>query len=244
MNSLLFRLKNKDLFKPNGHKPILTWLGDLKHYDKTNYRKIDIILDYRHMSDEDIVTLYKMLNHSRTDHMYDGLYCVDSMMKRSDNLVELAIYDAVTVNRNVRVTMWINNTPVDIYEAIWQRVRDILFSNVPKTLRLAGDESKMLKLAEYEGDINVISTENCESKQIDVNVLENTVVTNVLMYQEITHGDMRVSDVTTKVRRYEIKDTTSWLLVIPNNAMNQATMYISRFSKSDTAWNKYIGRRP
>lgn len=250
--SILFRFKNGCIAKGRKHRPTLTKLSDLKHYTKVKYRQIDIILDFNTMEKSDFIKIYTMLNRKldNIDRPYECLIGRMTRMSSSVTTFDGKIYRParrfITYDHapHTPFTIWINNSPDDFLSELWLVVRDALFGNVPKTVRLDQTERRVLRLADYNGTIKHVKLKSPD-KRVKVDTLRHEVIGNYLTSTLVEMGSESIDGDSKLIREYELNHYSRWMLVIPNIDPSTATIY-TLGNQDDTTpspcWDNYIGR--
>lgn len=233
--SILFRFKNGDLFKGKRHRPFAGNVTDLDHYKGQSYRLVTIVTDYRKLKTSDMIYLYKLLNNR-----LDCGFNVSRAYKPSAELFQIS----GTFSDNKRCfeyDIFINDCPTDIYQAIWDMVKEPLFGHVPKEVSVeCGDGWKILDLIEHKKPISLVKLKS-SSKSVQINTTQNKVVTNTNVSTLIRKGGSSIKDNDYTIVEYELTDYTKWLFVTPHDNDNDAMIYTRYAGTKCHAWDNYVG---
>lgn len=232
---ILFRLKNGDLFKGKRHRPVAGNLTDLNHYKGQSYQLVTIITDYRQLKTSDMIYLYNLLNN-RLDYRFR----VNRAYKPSPSLFQISgTYS--NHKRCFEFDVYINDCPTDIYQAIWDVVKEPLFGHIPKEVSVEGrDEWKVLELIDHKKPITLVKLKS-NSKSIQVNTTRNKVVANTSDTTLIRKGGDGIKDNDYTIIEYVLNDYSKWVFITPHDNDNDAIIYTRYAETKCHAWNNYVG---
>lgn len=234
MKHIWFRFKKGDLFKPKNYVPIISNLQDLEHYKFTKFSSIEIILDRRQLSTEDIATIYTWLNgNNRIDSSNKK---IDIYSVKSDN--NIAILQASGCGLEIKI--WVNYLNCNFKEYIWSSVLKSLFDNIPKELFVLENENDILKLADLKGDV-ILRTLPKNDSFLDIDVISQNVVTNIVTRELIIMGDHRLGSESQTIYRYNLNVHGGWLAVSDKRTPKDVTLYTCGSVDNTFCWDNYIG---
>jgi len=229
------RLKNGDLFKGYDHTPVLSKINDIYNYRSLDHRNIDVIIDANEMSLDNAIALYETINYDE-----DSKYIE----------VELSTIDRVSDTLSLvtghygrcKIQVWVNNSPEDLLEHLWEIVKEPLFHNIPKTTVIGHRNPDILHLAHTKGVIELHTVAPAPRRSITVDILRNKVFGTTSNSTQLSQGDIRLGSKSVQLVNYELKSPEDWILVKSDNSDASADLYVPMTAEKPEQWYHYMGR--